>query len=139
MTSYEMLWDCEFCGTEKLLGLTHRHCPACGGAQDPERRYFPAPGEEIEVANHVFTGVDKECPACETPNAAKAAYCVNCGHNMDETKQVDLVQDPADAPKPPTDPPAKGGGAGKAFGAVGVIGVALVALLLVCGVGGLVT
>ena len=58
------------------------------------------------------------------------------GYGFDE---VHMVQDPADAPKPPTDPPAKGGGAGKAFGAVGVIGVALVALLLVCGVGGLVT
>ena len=27
---YEMLWDCAFCGTQKLLGLQHRHCPSCG-------------------------------------------------------------------------------------------------------------
>src|SRR5688572_28230933 len=39
---FQMLWDCRFCGTSKLLGLDHRHCPNCGAAQDPEWRYFPA-------------------------------------------------------------------------------------------------
>ena len=43
--SYEMFWDCEYCGSSKLLGITHRHCPNCGAPQDPEKRYFP-PDEE---------------------------------------------------------------------------------------------
>ena len=28
---FEMLWDCSYCSAKKLLGLTHRHCPNCGG------------------------------------------------------------------------------------------------------------
>lgn len=27
---YEMFWDCAFCGTTALLGVTNRHCPSCG-------------------------------------------------------------------------------------------------------------
>ena len=40
-TSYQMLWDCRHCGSEGLLGLDHKHCPGCGGAQDTGSRYFP--------------------------------------------------------------------------------------------------
>ena len=43
--TYEMMWDCGFCGSSKLLGKTHRYCPGCGAAQDPSTRYFP-PEEE---------------------------------------------------------------------------------------------
>jgi hypothetical protein len=31
--TYEMLWDCRYCGTKKLLGKTHRQGPECGGEQ----------------------------------------------------------------------------------------------------------
>ena len=48
-TYYEMLWDCPQCGTLGLLGDSHRHCPTCGTAQDPTKRYFPTPGEEVEA------------------------------------------------------------------------------------------
>ena len=33
--TYEMMWDCPYCGTKHLLGLTHRHCPNCGAARSP--------------------------------------------------------------------------------------------------------
>jgi hypothetical protein len=32
--TYEMFWDCGFCGTTRLLGKTHRHCPGCGWSLD---------------------------------------------------------------------------------------------------------
>ena len=53
---YEMLWDCAYCATPKLLGKSHRHCPKCGAPQDPERRYFPADSEKVAVEDHVPVG-----------------------------------------------------------------------------------
>lgn len=92
---YQMFWDCPACGTKKLLGVTHRFCPNCGTAQDPKRRYFPAPGEEVALENHVYYGVDVVCPACETPNSAKASFCTNCGADLKQGKQAALKQDQA--------------------------------------------
>lgn len=91
MPVYEMFWDCEACGTTKLLGKSHRHCPACGAPQDPERRYFPQESEKVAVQDHVFVGVDRTCSACDTANAAGAAFCVNCGNPMDGAESVDKV------------------------------------------------
>ena len=87
---YEMIWDCAGCDSKGLLGLTHRHCPNCGAAQDPTRRYFPPAGQEVAVEDHPFQGVDKLCPGCDTPNAAKAEFCVNCGSPLDKAKAVAL-------------------------------------------------
>jgi len=159
---FEMLWDCPSCGTEKLLGITHRHCPNCGGAQDPARRYFPPEGEEVAVENHPWQGVDRACPACETPNAAKATFCVNCGSPMDGSKEVrqrdvkkegekdsasaavkeseaakqaakQKMKDSQDQASGAAPPPAKSGGWMK-FVMLGVAGVALLGCL---GVGAL--
>ena len=85
---YEMLWDCPGCDTPKLLGLTHRHCPNCGAAQDPGRRYYPKDEDKIAVENHPFQGADRVCPACDTPNAAAATFCVNCGSDLAGAKAV---------------------------------------------------
>lgn len=75
---FEMWWDCEYCGTTALLGKTNRYCPQCGAPQNAERRYFPPPGKET-AANDAYEGVDKSCPACRTPNGAKAVHCRHCG------------------------------------------------------------
>jgi hypothetical protein len=85
---YEMLWDCEFCGSKKLLGKTHRHCPNCGATQDPTRRYFPSDAEKVAVQDHEYFGADKVCPFCQTPNGAKATFCGNCGGALDGAKEV---------------------------------------------------
>ncbi len=90
---YEMLWDCEFCSSKKLLGKTHRHCPNCGAAQDPARRYFPSDFEKVAVEDHQYFGVDKTCPFCQTPNGAKATFCGNCGGSLDGAKDVLLRSD----------------------------------------------
>jgi len=88
MPTYEMLWDCPFCGTRKLLGKTHRHCPTCGAPQDPSHRYFPSDAEKVAVEDHVFVGADRLCPACANPMSARATHCTNCGSPMDGSAQV---------------------------------------------------
>jgi hypothetical protein len=77
--TYEMLWDCPACGTPKLFGIQHRHCPACGSPQDPNARYYPSEADKVAVQHHVYQGADVICPACATPNAAAAQFCVGCG------------------------------------------------------------
>ncbi len=83
-----MLWDCKYCGTQKLLGLTHRHCPNCGAPQDATARYFPSASERVEVQNHVYAGADVVCPACQEANSKKAAHCFNCGSPLTEAAEV---------------------------------------------------
>jgi len=86
--SYQMLWDCPYCGTGKLLGLDHRHCPTCGSAQDPESRYFPADEDKVAVEDHEFTGADVRCGACDTPNSARSKHCVGCGSSLEGASEA---------------------------------------------------
>jgi len=88
--TFQMLWDCKYCSTKKLLGVTHKFCPGCGAAQDPNARYFPSDEEAIAVEDHEFTGADKKCGNCQTANAAKAEFCTQCGSPMKDAKTVAL-------------------------------------------------
>ena len=76
---YEMQWDCQFCGTKKLLGKTHRFCTNCGAPQNPASRYYPSDEEKIAVEDNIFVGVDVTCPACNQLNSADSEFCQNCG------------------------------------------------------------
>ncbi|HWN66280.1 MAG TPA: zinc ribbon domain-containing protein [Haliangium sp.] len=107
--SFEMLWNCAYCGQTKLLGVTHRHCPTCGAAQDPSTRYFPAPGEEVEAQGHVFVGADRACPACSTPMSARAEFCTTCGSPLAQSAEVRrLVDGPLPAKQPVAPRPRRG-------------------------------
>ncbi|MFN8371997.1 MAG: zinc ribbon domain-containing protein [Anaerolineae bacterium] len=90
--TYEMLWDCKFCGTKKNLGKTHRHCPNCGAAQDPSWRYYPSDEEKIAVEDHQYVGADVICPACSTPNSAAANNCMQCGAPLAEGKRASALE-----------------------------------------------
>ena len=90
---YEMLWDCASCRTRGLLGKSQRHCPVCGQAQDPAKRYFPEPGQEVEAQGHTFVGADWRCAFCDSPNSAAADFCGNCGAPKDGTKVVAAIAD----------------------------------------------
>lgn len=90
---YEMLWDCKYCGTQKLLGKTHRFCPNCGAPQDDEARYFPSDDEKVEVKDHVYYGVDVVCPSCDTLNSANAQFCQQCGTPLTDAPKAQLVTD----------------------------------------------
>jgi hypothetical protein len=126
---YEMLWDCAYCGTRKLLGKTHRFCPKCGAPQDSEKRYFPSEDEKVAVEDHVYVGADKLCSACGTAMSAKAVHCTQCGAPLEGSREVRLV----DAPPPPVAaPPAarRRGLASCLLPALGVAALLLVGLLV---------
>ena len=111
--TYEMMWDCEYCGAEKLLGKSHRHCPLCGAAQNADKRYFPPEEEKVAVEDHQFVGADWSCPACDTPNSNGSAFCTNCGSGKDGSSTVNMAADEgglkqeAAKPAPPPADPAK--------------------------------
>lgn len=85
---YQMLWDCQYCESEKLLGLTHRFCPNCGAAQNPDARYYPSDAEKVAVHDHEYTGVDVTCTACGELNAAKSDFCVQCGAPLSDAAKA---------------------------------------------------
>ncbi|MBX3086113.1 MAG: hypothetical protein KF716_31045 [Anaerolineae bacterium] len=87
---FQMLWDCRFCGTTKLLGLDHRHCPNCGAPQNPEWRYFPSEADIKFVSDphYEYTGADKVCPFCQQPNSAASKFCKQCGGDLTGAKDA---------------------------------------------------
>jgi hypothetical protein len=136
--TYEMLWDCEYCGAKKLLGLTHRHCPECGAAQDPKRRYFPEESEKVAVEDHRYVGADVHYPACQAPMSAAVKFCTVCGAPLAGGGQVARVAEPkaaGEAEKPGKAPSPKKKGQGRKlaviFGAVAVV-IAIVIALATC-------
>lgn len=91
---YEMLWDCEYCGTTALLAKSQRHCANCGGKQNPDKRYFPKEGEEKKVDGHRFEGTDRYCPACAQPMGRTALNCTNCGSPLEDGQDVKRIAAP---------------------------------------------
>jgi hypothetical protein len=85
---YEMLYDCEHCGTKRLLAKSQRHCAECGAPQNPDKRYFPEEGEAHRVDGHQYDGADRYCPSCNTPQSAKGKNCTQCGAPLDGAKDV---------------------------------------------------
>ncbi len=127
---FEMLWDCAFCETTQLLGKTNRYCPSCGAPQDEKKRYFPPPGKEV-AANTTYDGVDLKCPACGTPNGAKANNCRHCGSPLNEAAAVNPLAERSDRPVAPVAVPTKKAGLGLAAKAAIGGGVLVVGLIAV--------
>jgi len=86
--TYEMVWDCKFCGTHGLPARTHKFCPNCGAAQDPRSRRFPADSDKKKVEAYVHKGADVICAACSTPNAADSKFCQQCGNLLEGATAV---------------------------------------------------
>ncbi len=91
--SFEMLWDCQFCGTKRLLGKTHRFCANCGAPQNPDSRYFPSDEDKVEVHDHVFVGADKICGSCQELNAGNSEFCQQCGAPLTESARAKTLAD----------------------------------------------
>ena len=91
--TYEMLWDCKFCGAEGLPARTHRHCPTCGAAQDPNTRRFPSDAEKKAVHDHVHKGADLICGACKTVNDGDAKFCRQCGAPLESAERAATIGD----------------------------------------------
>jgi hypothetical protein len=91
--TYEMLWDCRYCGQRKNLGLTHRHCPNCGAPQNAADRYFPSDDEKVAVESHVYVGADLKCPYCERYASRAAKHCGGCGAPLTGATEAARRQD----------------------------------------------
>ncbi|MBE2182693.1 MAG: zinc ribbon domain-containing protein [Anaerolineae bacterium] len=89
--TYEMIWDCKFCGAKNLLAKTHKFCPTCGAAQDPQTRRFPSDAEKIAVKEYVSKGASLICAACGTPNDGDSQFCMQCGAPLDRAAQAKTV------------------------------------------------
>ena len=84
----EGLWDCPYCGTKAIGGLT-KHCPCCGHPQDQGTRFYM--GDKInyldeELAAQYGKGADWVCAYCGSLNRARFTYCANCGSEKSESK-----------------------------------------------------
>lgn len=134
---FEMLWDCAYCGTRALKGASNAFCPQCGAQQDASRRYFPPEGQE-SPANLTYEGADTLCPACATPNGARANNCRSCGSPLSGAAEVARVADRAEGAPPPREaraavPAAAASGRRLwpyALGAVAVLGLGALATAL---------
>lgn len=133
---YEMVWDCRYCGAQKLLGLTHRHCPSCGSAQDPNARYFPAEHEKVAVQNHTFVGADVQCRYCSAASSQRAQHCGRCGAPLAEGAQVQQQADtgaaislPLSVSRSTTPPPRPLWKVFVPIGALLVVGITVVMLV----------
>lgn len=85
---FEMLWDCDHCGTTGLLAKSQRYCANCGAPQNADKRYFPKEGEAKRVDGPRYEGADRNCPACSAPQSANAHNCTNCGSPLDGAAEV---------------------------------------------------
>ena len=108
---YQMLWDCEYCGTRELLGYNHRHCPNCGARQDASKRYFPTDQNKTIVRNHKYGGIDLLCPQCCATNSFNTKCCTNCGVSLFDAQGVRINAErvvdpnsPGSSPKSSTTP-----------------------------------
>lgn len=128
---YEMLWDCRYCGTQKLLGKTHRHCPSCGAPQENAPRYFPPDEEKVAVQDHQFFGADLVCPHCTENQSRRSKHCGACGGPLEGAAEVARRADVLSGGATPP-PAAKKSNAGKIIAAVLLLGLlGTVALALV--------
>ncbi|MCX5747777.1 MAG: hypothetical protein NT062_35375 [Proteobacteria bacterium] len=120
--SFEMLWDCDHCGTKRLLGKSQRHCAECGAEQNPEKRYFPKDGEAVQVDGNAYVGGDRYCASCNAPMGAKAKNCTACGASMDGTKEVQGIAVTPTAPAA-TPAPTKSKGLYVLIGVILLVGL----------------
>lgn len=89
--TFEMVWDCKFCGTQNLPARTHKFCPNCGAAQDPRTRRFPSDEDKKAVEDYVHKGVDVVCASCQTPNPGDEKFCFQCGAPLENAARVETL------------------------------------------------
>jgi hypothetical protein len=92
---FEMLWDCDHCDARGLWAKSQRYCANCGAPQNPDKRYFPKEGEERGALGHIYEGADRTCPACSSPQSARAKNCTRCGSVMGGAAEVRGVAEAA--------------------------------------------
>lgn len=76
----EGLWDCQYCGSKAIGGLT-KHCPNCGHPQDKDTKFYMGEKKKYldeELAEQYGKGADWHCQYCGSMNRFHFQYCSNC-------------------------------------------------------------
>ena len=84
----EGLWDCTYCNTKEIGGLT-KHCPCCGHPQDAGTKFYMGERKnylEEDLAKQYGQGADWLCPFCNSMNRIRYKYCANCGAAKDSSE-----------------------------------------------------
>ena len=85
----EGLWDCPYCKTKAIGGLT-KHCPCCGHPQDTDIEFYLGEEKkylETELAQEYGQGADWVCGYCGALNRVRFKYCSNCGGVKDASEK----------------------------------------------------
>lgn len=82
----EGLWDCSYCGADKIGGL-RKYCPSCGHPQSEDTTFYVGTEKNYlteEEINAVGKEPDWQCEYCTSLNNAKFKFCKNCGAERTE-------------------------------------------------------
>lgn len=77
----EGLWDCPYCNSKGIGGLS-KHCPECGHPQDKGTKFYVGKKKRYlsdDEVDKVGNAPDWVCDYCAGLNNAKYIYCRNCG------------------------------------------------------------
>lgn len=99
----EGLWDCPYCKSKGIGGLT-KHCPCCGHPQDAGTKFYMGDKRnylEAELAAQYGQGADWVCPFCGSLNRVHFQYCANCAAPKDASKEDYFAARAQDSPPPP--------------------------------------
>ena len=83
----EGLWDCPYCGTKGIGGLT-KHCPNCGHPQDEGTKFYLGEQKSYLDENKAGSygkGADWTCSFCGSLNRYDAVQCKNCGASKEDS------------------------------------------------------
>lgn len=84
----EGLWDCPYCGTKAIGGLT-KSCPCCGHPQDSGTKFYLGKKKkylEASLSAQYGQGPDWICPYCGSLNRIRFKYCSGCGAPKDSSE-----------------------------------------------------
>lgn len=76
----EGLWDCPYCGSKAIGGLTKK-CPVCGHPQDINTKFYLGKKKKYLdplTAKQYGKEPDWVCPKCTTLNRYMNQLCTNC-------------------------------------------------------------
>lgn len=85
----EGLWDCPYCKTKGIGGLT-KSCPCCGHPQDNDTKFYMGTQKKYldeDLAKQYGQGADWVCPYCGSLNRYRFKFCQNCGAPKEESQK----------------------------------------------------
>lgn len=86
----EGYWDCTYCDTKGIGGLT-KVCPNCGNPQAKNLKFYLKPGAKKylapEIADNYGKGADWVCAFCGSFNRYNATICENCGAGKADSEE----------------------------------------------------